>query len=67
MVEPQKRFFGALGKRFPGSVLFVEAAQLEKSIAAILAEAAALRGVRDGLEQLAFIVGWLTNNAADCT
>jgi hypothetical protein len=63
MVEPQRRFFAALGARFPGWVVEVETASLESSVAAIRGAVAGAGSV-NGLEALNFIEGWLAQNVA---
>jgi hypothetical protein len=61
MVEPQRRFFAALGGRFPGWVVDVETCGLESSVAAI--RRVAERPV-NALEAFDFIKQWLTENVA---
>ena len=64
MVEPQRRFFGALADRFPGSVLFVETACLDETLAGVRA-AQERTAPMDSLEALNFIAEWAANNPSN--
>jgi hypothetical protein len=63
MVEPQRRFFAALGRRFPGLVLDLETSSVPNSIAAIRGAVAAAPPV-EGREAFRFIERWLAANVA---
>ena len=62
MVEPQKQFFGALADRFPGWVLFVETASLDRSLAEI-GSAERPKATPDSLEALNFIADWIGSHS----
>jgi hypothetical protein len=63
MVEPQRRFFAALGTRFPGWILELETTSLESSVAAIRRAVSAPPPV-DGIEAFDFIERTLAENVA---
>ncbi|HWA60291.1 MAG TPA: hypothetical protein VG939_02905 [Caulobacteraceae bacterium] len=58
MVEPQRRFFAALGARFPGWVVEIETDRLETAVAAIQDAAGTAPPVAPA-EALDFIEHWL--------
>jgi hypothetical protein len=58
LVAPQARFFRALAARFPGWVVELEAASLEKNVASVLG-LGPLSAPPGGLEVLDFMEAWL--------
>jgi hypothetical protein len=64
MAEPQRRFFAAIGARFPGWVLDLETTSVGQSAAAIQAAAAGAAAPPAGLEALDFIEAWLAGYPA---